>query len=52
MESLDISYVVSDIMKALKEEVEKVAKAEYDMDWNMEKDNILYDSDSGMGIGL
>lgn len=52
MDSLDISYVVADIMKALKEEVEKVAKAEYDMDWTLEKDNILYDSDSSMGIGL
>lgn len=52
MDSLDISYVVADIMKALKEEVEKVAKAEYDMDWSMEKDNILYGSDSDMGAGL
>jgi NitT/TauT family transport system ATP-binding protein len=52
MDSVDISYVVADIMKALKEEVEKVAKAEYDMDWSMEKDNILYGSDSDMGAGL
>jgi NitT/TauT family transport system ATP-binding protein len=52
MESLDISYVVADIMKALKEEVEKVAKAEYDMDWSMEKDNVLYNPDSDLGAGV
>jgi NitT/TauT family transport system ATP-binding protein len=52
MESLDISYVVADIMKALKEEVEKVAKAEYDMDWSMEKGNVLYGPDSDLGAGL
>lgn len=50
--SLDISYVVSDIMKVLKEEVEKVAKAEYDNDWSIEKDNVLYNVDSDMGNNL
>ncbi|MBU9918925.1 MAG: ABC transporter ATP-binding protein, partial [Fusobacteriaceae bacterium] len=39
--SLDVTYMVSDILKVLKEEVEKVAKAEYDNDWTLEKDSIL-----------
>jgi len=52
LENVDLVYVISDVMKALKEEVEKVAKAEYDSDWNIEKDIILSDSDSDMGIGI
>lgn len=51
-ESLDVSYFVTDILRELKEEVEKVAKAEFDSDWNIKKDTILPDSDSNMGIGL
>lgn len=51
-ESLDVSYVAADILKVLKEEVEKVAKAEFDSDWNIKKDTILSDSDSSLGIGL
>ena len=49
MESSDIAYYTSKIMKALKEEVEKVAKAEYDGDWNIEENTVLYTSDSDMG---
>ncbi len=52
MESCDISYYTSRIMKALKEEVEKVAKAEYDGDWNIEENPVLYSSDTDMGGGL
>jgi len=52
MESCDISYYTSKIMKALKEEVEKVAKAEYDGDWNIEENNVLYSSDTDMGGDL
>ena len=52
MESTDISYYTSKIMKALKEEVEKVAKAEYDGDWNIEENPVLYSSDTDMGRDL
>lgn len=50
--SMDLAYMVSKVMKELEKEVEKVAKSEYDSDWNIEKDSILYDSDNNMGIGL
>jgi len=52
LESVDLAYMIGDIMKELKEEVEKVAKAEYDSDWNYEKDTVLPYSDNNMGIGL
>ncbi len=51
-ENIDVSYLVADIIRELKEEVEKVAKAEFDSDWNLKKDIILSDADSNMGIGL
>lgn len=51
-ENIDVSYLVADIIRELKEEVEKVAKAEFDSDWNIKKDIILSDADSNMGIGL
>ena len=49
MESSDISYYTAKIMKSLKEEVEKVAKAEYDGGWNIEEDSVLYSTNSDMG---
>lgn len=52
IDSLDLTYMVAEIMKELKEEVEKVAKAEFDNDWTVEKDTVLRDSDSNMGVGL
>ncbi|MCX8129315.1 MAG: ABC transporter ATP-binding protein [Clostridia bacterium] len=52
VESIDLTYMAAAIMKELKEEVEKVAKAEYDNDWNIEKDIILHNTDSDMGVGL
>lgn len=51
-ESIDLTYIAAEVMKELKEEVEKVAKAEYDNDWSIEKGTILYDIDNNMGIGL
>jgi NitT/TauT family transport system ATP-binding protein len=50
--NVDVTYTVSQIMKEFKKEVEKVAKAEYDEGWNLEKDSVLYDDSSNMGIGL
>lgn len=51
-ESLDVSYVAAEILNELKDEVEKVAKAEYDSDWNIEEDGVLPGVDNSMGIGL
>ncbi|MFT8314515.1 MAG: ABC transporter ATP-binding protein [Clostridium sp.] len=51
-QSCDLAYVASQVMKDLKEEVEKVAKTEYDSDWNIEENNILYNSDNNLGDGL
>jgi NitT/TauT family transport system ATP-binding protein len=52
IDSPDLAYMIGEIMKELKEEVEKVAKAEFDNDWTVEKDIVLRDSDSNMGVGL
>lgn len=52
VENADIGYLVAEVMKELKEEVEKVAKAEYDSDWSFEKGGVLSDSSNTMGSGL
>jgi len=52
IENVDVTYMVSSIMKEFKKEVEKVARAEFDEGWDLEQSSILYDSDSDMGIGL
>ncbi|HHV73502.1 MAG TPA: ABC transporter ATP-binding protein [Thermoanaerobacterium sp.] len=51
-ESTDVNYYVRKIMDELREEVEKVAKAEYDGDWSVEKDLFLSNVDSNMGSGI
>ena len=51
-ESLDLTYLKADIMKELREEVEKVAKAEFDADWDIKKNTVLFSPDSHMGSGL
>jgi NitT/TauT family transport system ATP-binding protein len=50
--NLDVAAVTAEIMKELKEEVEKVAKAEYDSDWSIKESSILYDSTNDLGAGL
>lgn len=52
IENIDLAYVVAQVMKDLKEEVEKVAKAEYDNDWSIEENSILRDTDNNMGNGI
>ena len=52
VDNLDLAYISSEVMNVLKEEVEKVAKREYDSGWDIEKDSILYSADNDMGIGL
>ena len=51
-DNVDLAYLAADIMKELKEEVEKVAKAEFDNDWTSKKNIVLSDSDSNMGTGI
>lgn len=51
-ENLDITYMVAEIMKELTEEVEKVAKAEYDSDWTLNKQVLPAVDDSNLGVGL
>lgn len=51
-ENVDVTYMVGKILRDLKEEVEKVAKAEFDSDWNIKKDPVLSDADSFLGTGL
>jgi NitT/TauT family transport system ATP-binding protein len=52
LNSVDMAYLVGSIMKELKEEVEKVARAEYDNDWSFEKGSVLPNSDSMLGTGI
>ena len=52
VDSMDLAYISSEVMEVLKEEVEKVAKREYDPDWDIEKDSVLYSPDTDMGVGL
>lgn len=52
IDSLDVTYMVSSIMKEFKKEVEKVARAEFDEGWDFEQDSVLYCNDDNMGIGL
>lgn len=52
LENSDLGYVVADVMRELKEEVEKVAKAEFDSDWNIEETGVLSDTGNNMGGGL
>ena len=52
MEDINVTYVMKEVMKELREEVEKVAKAEYDNDWSLEKDYVLPGDSVDMGGGL
>jgi NitT/TauT family transport system ATP-binding protein len=51
-ENVDLAYIAANINNELKEEVEKVAKAEFDYDWNIKKNSVLPDANSNMGIGI
>lgn len=52
LESLDLAYMETEISKELKDEVERVAKAEYDNDWHIKKSPVLLGADHNVGIGL
>ncbi|MCL5290965.1 MAG: ABC transporter ATP-binding protein [Actinobacteria bacterium] len=48
----DVGRITSLIMKELKEEVEKIAKEEFDSDWAASKATILHSADHSMGSGI
>lgn len=50
--NVDLVYIKQKIQKDLKEEVEKVAKGEYDSDWNIEEGKLLCNSTDNMGAGI
>lgn len=52
LEDAQLRTIIGEIMKDLKEEVEKVAQEEYDLDWNAGKDHVLSAGDSTVGIRL
>lgn len=52
MENTDVAYYIRDIMKELKEEVTKIAKSQFDGDWDSEENSILPNTDSGLGTGI
>jgi len=49
---VDLAYLMNNIMQELKTEVEKVAKAEYDNDWDIQKNPILPDINDNLGSGV
>ena len=52
IDNIDLAFVISQIVRELKEEVEKVAKAEFDNDWSLQKNNFLPGPDSNLGNGI
>lgn len=52
LDNMDLRYFVVDIMRELKEEVQKIAQLEYDPDWNMEAELVPAEPDSYMGTGV
>lgn len=50
--NVDLAYLMNDIMQELKMEVEKVAKAEYDNDWNIQKNPVLPSINDNLGSGV
>lgn len=51
-DSIDLAYLKRDVLKSLEEEVEQVAKLEYDSDWSLKKDPILLDINLDLGSGV
>lgn len=52
MENTDTAYYIRDIMKELKEEVNKIAKSQFDGDWDIEEGSILPTTDNTLGTGI
>ena len=52
IENVDLAFAVGQITRELKEEVEKVVKAELDSDWSPEKSTFLPSPNSNLGNGI
>lgn len=52
LDNMDLRYFIVDIMRELKEEVNKLAQLEYDADWTFEEDRLPADPDSYLGTGV
>jgi len=52
MENVDLAFVVSQVIQELKEEVEKVARAEFDSDWSPKSDTFLPTPERNIGNGI
>lgn len=52
IENVDLAFAVGQITRELKEEVEKVVKAELDSDWSPEKNTFLPSPSSNLGNGI
>ncbi|HVJ49048.1 ABC transporter ATP-binding protein [Desulfitobacterium sp.] len=52
LEDAQLRAIIAEIMKDLKEEVEKVAQEEYDLDWSTGKDHVLSAGDPTVGVRL
>lgn len=52
IENVDLAFAVGLITRELKEEVEKVAKAEFDSDWSLKKSTFLPSPNSNLGNGI
>lgn len=51
-DSIDLAYIKQGVLHALQEEVERVARLEFDGDWSLEKSTVLSGIDLDLGSGL
>ena len=52
IEDIDLAFMAGQIMQELKDEVEKVAKEEFDSDWSLQKNAFLPNPVSNLGDGI
>lgn len=52
IENIDLAFMAGQIMQELKDEVEKVAKAEFDSNWSLQKNAFLPNPVSNLGDGI
>lgn len=51
-DNIDLAFVVSQVLHELKEEVERVARAEFDSDWSLQDNTFLARADRNLGTGI
>ena len=52
IENVDLAFIARQILQELKDEVEKVAKAEFDSNWSLQKNAFLPNPASNLGDGI